>query len=197
MDQVPLPFVVDQASTYDTIGTKQVWISQPSLGLDKRQATLQLCIRAEGDQNVKPALVFRGKGNVTLLEKQSYDERMDVYFQQNAWMDTELNMQWCNTTLFPGVGKNDQENVIFADNVGFQQTREFHEACRNEINATVYLLPDFWEKFTTWWYHKTKQFISLTERVVLYGWHNNVENKRHLMSLYLSQNIISSQQVNF
>ena len=26
--------------------------------------------------------------------------------------------------------------------MGFQQTREFHEACRNEINATVYLLPD-------------------------------------------------------
>ena len=43
---------------------------------------------------------------------------------------------------FPWSWKNDQEKVIFADNVGFQQTREFHETCRNEINATVYLLPD-------------------------------------------------------
>lgn len=74
VDQVPLPFVVDQGTTYDEVGAKQVWISQPSSGLDKRQATLQLCIRAEGDQDVKPALVFRGKGNVSPSEKDSYDE---------------------------------------------------------------------------------------------------------------------------
>ena len=58
IDQVPLPFVVDQEKTYDVTGNKQVWVSQPSSGLDKRQATLQLCIRAEGDQDVKPAIVF-------------------------------------------------------------------------------------------------------------------------------------------
>ena len=67
---MPLPFVADQGITYETVGNKQVWVSQPSSGLDKRQATLQLCIRAEGDQNVKPALVFRGKGNVSSLEKE-------------------------------------------------------------------------------------------------------------------------------
>lgn len=50
--------------------------------------------------------------------------------------------QWCNNTLFHGVGKNDQEKVIFAGNVSIQQTREFHEAYRNEINVTVYILPD-------------------------------------------------------
>ena len=44
------PFVVDQGATYDTVGNKQLWVSQPSSGLDKRQATLQHCIRAEGDQ---------------------------------------------------------------------------------------------------------------------------------------------------
>jgi len=60
IDQVPLPFVIDQNKTYGFTGNKQVWVSQPSSGLDKRQATLQLCIRAEGEQNVKPALVFRG-----------------------------------------------------------------------------------------------------------------------------------------
>ena len=57
-------------------------------------------------------------------------------------MDTAVNLQWCNNTFFPGVRKNEQEKVIFADNVSFQQTREFHEACSNEINATVYMLPD-------------------------------------------------------
>ena len=48
VDQVPLPFVVEQDRTYDFSGSKQIWVSQPGSGLDKRQATLQLCIRAEG-----------------------------------------------------------------------------------------------------------------------------------------------------
>ena len=57
-----------------------VWVSQPSSGLDKRQATLQLCIRAEGEQNVKPDIVnvFRGKENVRADEKAEYDEGVDL-----------------------------------------------------------------------------------------------------------------------
>ena len=100
---------------------KQVWISQPSSGLDKRQATLQLCIRAEGKQNVIPAIVFRGKENVRADEKAEYDGGVDVYFQTCAWMDSEINMQWVAKTLVPGVGKSVEEKVIFTDNVVFQQ----------------------------------------------------------------------------
>lgn len=82
-----------------------MWVSQPSSGLDKRQATLQLCIRAE-EQNVKPAIVFRGKGNVRADEKAEYDEGVDVYFQSCAWMDSEVNMQGRAKTLVPGVSKS-------------------------------------------------------------------------------------------
>ena len=84
VDQVPLPFVAGQEKTYDVTGNKQVWVSQPSSGLDKRQATVQLCIRAEGNQHVKPAIVFRGKGNVSSAEKAQYDQHVDVYFQTYA-----------------------------------------------------------------------------------------------------------------
>ena len=73
------------------MGAKPVWVSQPSAGLDKQQATLLLCVRAdEGtkcEQNVKPALIFRGKGHVATKEEEKYDKRVDVYFQHNAWMD--------------------------------------------------------------------------------------------------------------
>jgi hypothetical protein len=141
IDQVPLPFVVDQEKTYDTLGSKQVWVAQPSSGLDKRQATLQLCIRAEGEQNVKPALVFRGKGRVEKVEKEQYDKGVDVYVQSCAWVDEEVNMKWVRETLVPGIGKDQDEKVIFADNVAFQQSKTFHQACRNEINASVYMLP--------------------------------------------------------
>lgn len=65
-----------------------------------------------------------------------------VYFQQCAWMDNDLNMQWLAGTLIPGIGKSPDERVIFADNVGFQQDKKFHESCRKELNAVVYLLPE-------------------------------------------------------
>lgn len=142
IDQVPLPFVIDQDKTYETKGSEQVWVSQPSSGLDKRQATLQLCIRAEGEQNVKPAIVFRGKGNVKADEKAEYDKGVDVYFQTCAWMDGEVNMQWVEKTFVPGVSKSVEEKVIFADNVTFQQEKRFHDVCRHELNAIVYLLPE-------------------------------------------------------
>lgn len=35
VNQVPLPFVNEQDKTYETLGATQVWVSQPSAGLDK------------------------------------------------------------------------------------------------------------------------------------------------------------------
>ena len=78
-----------------------MWVSEPSSSLDKRQAALQLCIRAKGQQNVKSAIVFRGKGNVSTEVKGQYDEEVDVYFQSCAWMDSEMNMEWVAKTLAP------------------------------------------------------------------------------------------------
>lgn len=57
-------------------------------------------------------------------------------------MDSKLNMQWVTRTLVPAVGNSQEEKVIFVDNVAFQQEKEFHDPCRNEINAIVYLLPE-------------------------------------------------------
>ena len=128
--QVPLPFVIEQDKTNEVKGSDQVWVSQPSSGLDKRQATLQLCIRAEGPQNVKPAVVFRGKGNVSAEEKGQYDKGVDVYFQKCAWMDSEINMQWATKTLAIGIDNSLDEKVTFADNVSFQHDKQFHDICR-------------------------------------------------------------------
>ena len=128
--------------TYDVTGNKQVWVSQPSSGLDKRQATLQLCIRAEGDQDVKPAIVFRGKENVSSAEKTQFDQDVDVYFQPSAWMDSLLNQEWVKRTLIPGIGTSPKWKVIFADNDRFQQEKGFYEMCRKKINAIIYLLPE-------------------------------------------------------
>ena len=69
---------MDQDKTYEIAGNNQVWISQSGSGLGKRQATLQLCIRAEGQQTVKPAIIFRGKGNISTEERDKYDNDVDV-----------------------------------------------------------------------------------------------------------------------
>ena len=84
VDQVPCAFVIDQSSTYDERGSKSVWISQPGNGLDKRQCTLQICICPEDDQPVPPAIIFRGKGNVSQKEKDAYE----------AGSRTHLLQQW-------------------------------------------------------------------------------------------------------
>jgi hypothetical protein len=44
-DQVPLPFIVGNSTTAEDKGTKAVPISQPSDGLEKRQAALHLTFR--------------------------------------------------------------------------------------------------------------------------------------------------------
>ena len=75
---------MNQSKSYADKGSKQVWVLQPMSGLEERQATLQLCIRGNGPQTVKPAIVFCGKGNVTLGELAKHDKRIDVYFQEKA-----------------------------------------------------------------------------------------------------------------
>ena len=72
---------------------------------------------------MKPALIFRGKGRVATEEKEKYDKRVDVYFQQDVWMDEEINMQWVQGTLIPIIGNDKEEKVLFADNVRFQQSQ--------------------------------------------------------------------------
>ena len=52
---------------------------------------------------MKPALIFRGKGRVATEEKEKYDKKVDVYFQQNTQINEEINMRWVQGTLIPGI----------------------------------------------------------------------------------------------
>ena len=90
VNQVPLLFIVDQDTTYEITGRTSVWISQPSNGLDKRQCTLQLCIRPTDVQPVPPAVIFRGQGNIEEEELKLHDPRVNVFWQKNGWTDKEV-----------------------------------------------------------------------------------------------------------
>eukprot|EP00112_Aurelia_sp_Birch-Aquarium-sp1_P024456 Seg7753.1 transcript_id=Seg7753.1/GoldUCD/mRNA.D3Y31 product="hypothetical protein" protein_id=Seg7753.1/GoldUCD/D3Y31 len=140
VDHVPCPFVIDNNKTYEEEGTKNVWISQPNDGLDKRQCTLQLCISPEEVQRIPPAVIFRGKGKVKSAEKTQYDKRVHVYFQEKGWMDGKVALEWVEMTYAPFVDKK-SENVLFLDNLSSQMTGQFHRACRSMANTVVYPLP--------------------------------------------------------
>ena len=49
-DQVPWPFVIDLGRTFAPEGAETVHVKTPSASLKKRQATLQVLIRADGKQ---------------------------------------------------------------------------------------------------------------------------------------------------
>ena len=104
VDQVPLPFCIDRKTTYEASVPRAerrehlVWVSQPGSGLEKRQASLQLCFGPK--TIVRPALIFRGTGKrITPDEIMAYHKEVDVYWQTNAWADTAFCTDWANNTL--------------------------------------------------------------------------------------------------
>ena len=58
--------------------------------------------------------------------------------------------------------------------------------CKTEKQTINHLLfhctksSAFWQKFTSWWLLRFKQVITLTECVVLFGYHDNIKNKQAL-----------------
>ena len=132
-DQVPLPFIVEQDTTYETTGSTSVWVAQPASGLDKS-------IRPSDRQPVPPAIIFRGKGRVKEEELKSYYPRVHVFWQKNGWMDKEVALQWVEKTFSPAVDKS-HENVLFLDNLSCQCSEEFTLNCQRKTNTVVYPLP--------------------------------------------------------
>lgn len=64
-------------------------------GLDKRQATIHLCIRAEGEQCVRAAIIFRGTGRRLSSEElafyNSIKHLVAVYFQPKVSLISYLS----------------------------------------------------------------------------------------------------------
>ena len=75
VDQVPLPFVFDGDKIIEEKGTVTVVIkSCKGVDGEKRQATLQVCLRARGSQP-RPAIIFRGVlGRFLKSERPLYDK---------------------------------------------------------------------------------------------------------------------------
>ena len=65
MNQTPLPWEYLEGKTYEFKGSKTVWVRARRSGWDKRQATIQLTIFADGIDRVIPLIIFRGTADNT------------------------------------------------------------------------------------------------------------------------------------
>jgi hypothetical protein len=87
-----LPFGFLNGYSYDFKGVHTMAGKFERSGWDKRQITIILYIMADGSTSFKPVLIFHGKGN--MAKRESYDDRVDVYFNETAYNNEKLFHRW-------------------------------------------------------------------------------------------------------
>ena len=133
----------DDGRTYDTTGAEEVWCSSGASGLDKRQCTVQLTVFGDGVSRVRPTLIFRSEGKrIKPDERRSWDKRVNVYFQKNAWCDEVImkwtSEEWCNIFTNPAT-PGSSGKLLVADVHKAQQTVEVKRLLqkKNTVLANV------------------------------------------------------------
>ena len=93
MDQVPLTFVCVQDHTFTEDNDKDVKIKCPGEQYRKRQYIMHVVINSGSgaDKQGWFYLVCKVKGmQIRQAEKDLWDKDVDVFWQMNAWVDTEV-----------------------------------------------------------------------------------------------------------
>lgn len=151
MDQVPCPFANIEKRTYhNKADGKRVVIQSGREGGDKRECTLQLCCRYVGNQfastQPKAAIIFRGKGlRISAEERAQWDARVDVYFQQKAWLNDSVLDEWTIRTFAKctsfQVDADWEESVLFCDNLKTQTRSSFRNLLWKHARTKLHLFP--------------------------------------------------------
>lgn len=99
LDQTPIEFDFLSGGTYDTVGAKTVSVKSHGSGLEKRQATVQLAIFGNAKNKIKPTIIFHGLGTKLMKssERHTWDKRVRVVFQKDAWADEKVMLSWLET----------------------------------------------------------------------------------------------------
>ena len=72
MDETPLPFEFLDGQTYADQGSHTVQVQATQSGWDKQQATIVLCIFADGAMHIKPLILFKGAETLTRRADQQH-----------------------------------------------------------------------------------------------------------------------------
>lgn len=145
MDQLPMPFALNPKRSYNPKNSP-CWICVVgSSGLDKRQATVHLTLRAEGEQFVTPVIIFRGEGKrLSAFEKKALNSLTNIRWKFNtkAWATQDFCFQdlkeFCAMleTHFPG-----QKHLLLLDDLSAQKMPRFREYAMQHNVLPMYIPP--------------------------------------------------------
>ena len=128
-DHVPLPFCINMKRSLNPKG-EQCWIATVgSSGLDKRQATIHMCIRAKGEQFMPCFIIFRGLSCPTESEREQLDAFDNIMwaFQKKAWADGKYSRMWMRTFGRLVNERAPGEHLLLLDELGCQKTSRFND----------------------------------------------------------------------
>ena len=99
--------------------------------------------RPEGSQP-RLAIIFRGQGKrISDDEKMAWHPDVDVFFQQNMWLDQYVYIEWCKKTYLPFVTERDLSKfVLLLDNVEGKMQDDSKESVSSINGLLWYGLPD-------------------------------------------------------
>lgn len=103
LDETPIPFEYLSGRTYNSIGDKTVWVKETRSGWDKRQASLVLCIFADGVNRIPPMIIFHGQGKNLGKEATKYHPGVLVEFNPTAYMTELLFIKYIEMYLIPAL----------------------------------------------------------------------------------------------
>ncbi|RPA93736.1 hypothetical protein L873DRAFT_1703897, partial [Choiromyces venosus 120613-1] len=114
VDETPLPFEFLDGQMYADKGSHSVQVKASNSGWDKRQATLVLTVFGSGKPRVRPLIIFKGKENYEGRRSQfyirkreeemaRYDNRVEVRWNETAYANSKLLIDWINNLLVPGL----------------------------------------------------------------------------------------------
>lgn len=138
LDETPIPFEYLEGKTYDTVGEKTIWAKASQNGWDKRQASLVLCVFADGVPRVPPMIIFRGKGERLGREREHYHPGVSVEFNEKAYMNDKLFLRYIDEHLIPVLGG--RPTLFALDLIGSHKTPAVLDKLRSH-NITPSLIP--------------------------------------------------------
>lgn len=103
LDETPIPFEYLSGRTYNLIGDKTIWVKETRSGWDKRQASLVLCIFADGVNRIPPMIIFHGQGKRLGKEQAKYHPGVLVEFNDTAYMTEVLFIKYIEMYLIPAL----------------------------------------------------------------------------------------------
>ena len=85
------------------------------------------CSLTPEDNDLRVSVLYRGMGKqISEDERQLCHKSVDIYWQPNAWADTDVCVNWTKNTLVPPM-KNQGEYVLFSDNLEGQCSASFQK----------------------------------------------------------------------